>query len=237
MPNSVMKVSNNYTREYKRRNSINMTEQTTMLEISQTIPKTKKRNISGYKYHIIVGALIIIILFTWIINIPQIKFFFREKILEKNLMRNFSETEPEADPKSQNPEPLYWRNEKNIHIKKVKREINSYTKEIKLSFDNKEDFIKRENPKISLVIPVYNKESFLLPLYKSIQNQSLKDIEIIFIDDNSSDGSVKLIEEFMKEDKRIVLIKHDTNYRTFYSRNEGVRKAKGKYILFIDPDD
>jgi glycosyltransferase involved in cell wall biosynthesis len=65
----------------------------------------------------------------------------------------------------------------------------------------------------------------------------LKDIEIIFIDDNSSDGSVKLIEEFMKEDKRIVLIKHDTNYRTFYSRNEGVRKAKGKYILFIDPDD
>ena len=192
MPNSDMKFINNYTREYKRRNSINMTEQTTMLEISQTIPKTKKRNISGYKYHIIVGALIIIILFTWIINIPQIKFFFREKILEKNLMRNFSETEPEADPKSQNPEPLYWRNEKNIHIKKVKREINSYTKEIKLSFDNKEDFIKRENPKISLVIPVYNKESFLLPLYKSIQNQSLKDIEIICVDDCSTDSSYKL---------------------------------------------
>ena len=237
MPNSDMKVSNNYTGGYKRRNSINMTEKTTMLEISQTIPKPKKRDLTGYKYHIIIGVITIVILFTWLINIPQIRFFFREKILEKNLMRNFSESDPMTDPKSQNPEPLYWRNEKNIHIKKVKREINSYTKAIKLSYDNKEDFIKRENPKVSLVIPVYNKESYLLPLYKSIQNQSLKDIEIIFIDDNSSDGSVKLIEEFMKEDKRIILIKHDTNYRTFYSRNEGVRRAKGKYILFIDPDD
>ena len=240
MPNSEMNTCKYNRKEYARRNSFGIntpSEKTTMLEICQTIPKSKKRNITTYKYHLIVAILIIIIFLISIFNIPQIKFFFREKILERNLVRNFSETDLEDNPQSSSIEPLYWRNEKNLHIKRVKREINSYTKKLTLSYDDKEDFIKRENPKISLVIPVYNKEKFLLPLYKSIQNQSLKDIEIIFVDDNSSDKSVKLIEEFMKEDKRIVLIKHDVNFRTFYSRNEGVRQAKGKYILFIDPDD
>ena len=238
MPTSEMNTCSNNSVKYKRKNSIiTINEKTTMLDISQTIPKPKKRDITKYKYPLIISTLVLIIFLISILNIPQIKFFFREKILVKNMMRNFSETDHEENAQSSNPEPLYWRNEKNIHIQKVRREINSYTKKITLSYENKGDFVKRENPKISLVIPVYNKERFLLPLYKSIQNQSLKDIEIIFIDDNSSDNSVKLIEEFMKEDERIILIKHDVNFRTFYSRNEGVRKAKGKYVLFIDPDD
>ena len=234
MPNSEMNTITYDARDFKRKNSINATtEKTTMLEVSQTIPKLKKRVLSKYKYHFIVSAIIIFIILLLILNLPPIRGFFRDMLLEKNLMRNFSET----DPQSQNQEPLYWRNEKNLNIHKVKQEINSYTKKIILSYENKEDFVKRENPKISLVIPVYNKESFLLPLYKSIQNQSMKDIEIIFIDDNSSDNSAKIIQEFMEKDKRIVFIKHDINYRTFYSRNEGVKTAKGKYILFIDPDD
>ena len=234
MPNSEMNTITYNARDFKRKNSINATtEKTTMLEVSQTIPKLKKRVLSKYKYHFIVSAIIIFIILLLILNLPPIRGFFRDMLLEKNLMRNFSET----DPQSQNQEPLYWRNEKNLYIHKVKQEINSYTKKIILSYENKEDFVKRENPKISLVIPVYNKESFLLPLYKSIQNQSMKDIEIIFIDDNSSDNSAKIIQEFMEKDKRIVFIKHDINYRTFYSRNEGVKTAKGKYILFIDPDD
>ena len=234
MPNSEMNTITYDARDFKRKNSINATtEKTTMLEVSQTIPKLKKRVLSKYKYHFIVSAIIIFIILLLILNLPPIRGFFRDMLLEKNLMRNFSET----DPQSQNQEPLYWRNEKNLNIHKVKQEINSYTKKIVLSYENKEDFVKRENPKISLVIPVYNKESFLLPLYKSIQNQSMKDIEIIFIDDNSSDNSAKIIQEFMEKDKRIVFIKHDINYRTFYSRNEGVKTAKGKYILFIDPDD
>ena len=234
MPNSEMNTITYDARDFKRKNSINATtEKTTMLEVSQTIPKLKKRVLSKYKYHFIVSAIIIFIILLLILNLPPIRGFFRDMLLEKNLMRNFSET----DPQSQNQEPLYWRSEKNLNIHKVKQEINSYTKKIILSYENKEDFVKRENPKISLVIPVYNKESFLLPLYKSIQNQSMKDIEIIFIDDNSSDNSAKIIQEFMEKDKRIVFIKHDINYRTFYSRNEGVKTAKGKYILFIDPDD
>ena len=216
-------------------NNTTINEKTAMLEVSSTIPKPKKRDYFKYKYHLIASTIIIIIFILIIKNISQIKIFFKERNLERNLMRNFSEID--STPTPSEGVPLYWKDEKKLNIQKVKREINSYIKDPVLSFNNKEDFIKRENPKVSLIIPVYNKETFLLPLYKSIQNQLMKDIEIIFIDDNSSDNSVKLIEEFMKEDKRITLVKHDTNYRTFYSRNEGVRLAHGKYVLLIDPDD
>ena len=84
---------------------------------------------------------------------------------------------------------------------------------------------------------MYNKEKYIKPLYASIQRQSLKDIEIIFVDDLSKDKSIEIIEEYMKKDKRIILIKHEKNRRTFYSRNEAAKIAKGKYLLIIDPDD
>ena len=96
---------------------------------------------------------------------------------------------------------------------------------------------KSENPKISLVIPVYNKEKFIIRILRSIQNQSFKNIEIIFCDDYSYDNSSLLIEEYQKEDKRIVLIKHEKNVGTFRNRIDGVKIAKGEYIIFIDPDD
>ena len=236
MPNGEM--NNGKFKNYENKinnNNTTINEKTAMLEVSSTIPKPKKRDYFKYKYHLIASTIIIIIFIVIIKNISQIKIFFKERNLEHNLIRNFSEID--STPTPSEGVPLYWKNEKKLNIQKVKREINSYIKDPVLSFNNKEDFIKRENPKVSLIIPVYNKETFLLPLYKSIQNQSMKDIEIIFIDDNSSDNSVKLIEEFMKEDKRITLVKHDTNYRTFYSRNEGVRLAHGKYVLLIDPDD
>ena len=236
MPNGEM--NNGKFKNYENKNNNNNTtinEKTAMLEVSSTIPKPKKRDYFKYKYHLIASTIIIIIFILIIKNISQIKIFFKERNLERNLMRNFSEID--STPTPSEGVPLYWKNEKKLNIQKVKREINSYIKDPVLSFNNKDDFIKRENPKVSLIIPVYNKETFLLPLYKSIQSQSMKDIEIIFIDDNSSDNSVKIIEEFMKEDKRITLVKHDTNYRTFYSRNEGVRLAHGKYVLLIDPDD
>ena len=239
MPNSEMNNNNNCIDEYKKSNyHLTVNEKTTMLEVCQTIPKEKKKIFSNYKCIIITSVIIFIIFFIFVKNISRIKHIIRERHLEINIMRNFSEIDnTNTNTTSQEQKPLYWKNEKKLSIKKVKREINSYIKNSEISYKNKEDFVKRENPKVSLVIPVYNKESFLIPLYKSILNQSMKDIEIIFIDDNSSDDSVKLIQTFMKEDKRIVLINHDINYRTFYSRNEGVRMAKGKYILFIDPDD
>ena len=102
---------------------------------------------------------------------------------------------------------------------------------------DKNKYNKTENPKISVVIPVYNKEKFLLRVLRSIQNQSLKDIEIIFCDDGSYDNGPKLIEKFQKEDGRIILIKHGINKGTLITRNDGANIAKGEYLLFHDGDD
>ena len=66
-------------------------------------------------------------------------------------------------------------------------------------------FKKVYAPKISIISPVYNREKFLLRFIKSIQHQNFFDIEIIFVDDNSSDNSVKVIKKYMKKDKRILL--------------------------------
>lgn len=94
-----------------------------------------------------------------------------------------------------------------------------------------------ENPKISIISPVYNREKYILRFLSSIQNQSFKDIEILFVDDFSLDNSLKLIEFLQKKDKRIKLIKNKKNKGTFISRNIGILKSKGKYLMIPDPDD
>ena len=96
---------------------------------------------------------------------------------------------------------------------------------------------KLEYPKISIIIPVYNKELFILRILRSIQNQSFKEIEIIFCDDYSTDNSTKLIEQYQKEDERIVLLKQEKNRGTLRNRIDGAKIAKGEYILFLDADD
>ena len=92
-------------------------------------------------------------------------------------------------------------------------------------------------PKISIIIPVYNREQYILRILRSIQNQSMKDFEIIFVDDFSDDSSVNLIKNYQKEDERIILIEHSKNEGTLITRNDGVLKAKAEYIMFADSDD
>ena len=65
----------------------------------------------------------------------------------------------------------------------------------------------------------------------------MKDIEIIFVDDASTDNSSQIIHSFIKKDKRIIYIKNKINKGAFYSRNQGILLSKGKYILIHDPDD
>ena len=93
-------------------------------------------------------------------------------------------------------------------------------------------------PKISVIIPYYNKDKFSLfiPL-RSIQNQSFKDIEIIFVDDGSPNNKLNEIFDEMKNDNRIILLKHKENKGTLMSRADGVRFASGEYILNLDQDD
>jgi glycosyltransferase involved in cell wall biosynthesis len=92
-------------------------------------------------------------------------------------------------------------------------------------------------PKISFISTVFNKENYLSQLITSIQNQILKEFEIIFIDDCSDDKSIIIINRFKKMDKRIKLIKNNQNRGTLYSRSQGAIHSKGEYIIFIDSDD
>ena len=90
--------------------------------------------------------------------------------------------------------------------------------------------------KISIIIPVYNVEQYLKACLDSVVNQTLKDIEIIIINDGSPDNSDKIINEYISKHKNIIYIK-DTNHGQGHARNEGIKLAKSKYIMFLDSDD
>lgn len=94
-----------------------------------------------------------------------------------------------------------------------------------------------ENPKVSIIIPVYNAKKFIQPCLTNCITQTLKEIEIIVIDDKSTDNTVDIVKEVMKKDERIKLIELDKNYRQGYARNVAIKEAKADYILFLDVDD
>ena len=106
--------------------------------------------------------------------------------------------------------------------------------------DSKPDIPKvdtKAKPKLSIVIPVYNEELYIKNVVKSIQLQSLKEVEILFVDDKSTDKSVKKILELKKKDPRIKLIKNAKNRGILYNRIYGGLQARGDYVSFIDADD
>lgn len=94
------------------------------------------------------------------------------------------------------------------------------------------------NPKVSLVIPVYNcLEAYLRQCLESVVGQTLQELEIILVDDCSTDGSLAVLEEYAKKDPRIVLLKHETNQGISITRNHGAEAVTGEYLYFIDCDD
>ena len=94
-----------------------------------------------------------------------------------------------------------------------------------------------ENPKITLVIPMYNEENNVLPIIRSIQNQNLQDFEIICVNDNSNDGTLSILKSLQKEDPRINIITNKVNRGVIYNRIYGGMQAKGEYVTFLDADD
>lgn len=96
---------------------------------------------------------------------------------------------------------------------------------------------RNDNPDISIIITTYNQGHCIYKCLRSIQNQSAKNLEIIIIDDCSLDNSTEIIEDFQKNDERIILLKHDKNEGTIKTRVDGIKIAKGKYITIIDGDD
>ena len=91
-------------------------------------------------------------------------------------------------------------------------------------------------PKVSVIIPVYNVEAYLRKCLDSVVNQTLKDIEIICVDDGSTDGSAAILEEYAAKDVRIKIIKQE-NAGVNVTRKEGLKLATGEWITFCDADD
>ena len=91
-------------------------------------------------------------------------------------------------------------------------------------------------PKISIIIPVYNTEKYLVKCLDSLLYQSLEDIEIICINDGSTDNSQQILDNYAKKDKRIKVI-HQDNKKQGAARNRGVEIATGEYIGYVDSDD
>ena len=92
------------------------------------------------------------------------------------------------------------------------------------------------NPKVSVIIPVYNVRKYLAESLDSIINQTYKNLEIIIINDGSDDGSEIICEEYAKKDPRIKLI-HRENGGLSAARNTGLDNMTGKYVAFLDSDD
>ena len=91
-------------------------------------------------------------------------------------------------------------------------------------------------PKISIIVPVYNVEKYLSKCLDSLINQTLKDIEIIAVNDGSTDNSLSVLKDYAKKDSRIVIIDKE-NSGPGACRNMGIEKATGEFIQFVDSDD
>ena len=90
---------------------------------------------------------------------------------------------------------------------------------------------------VSIIIPVYNSSKYIEETIKSINSQTYKNYEAIFIDDCSTDNSVEIIEKYRNINKNMILIKIEKHIGVSRTRNIGIKKAKGRYLTFLDSDD
>lgn len=90
---------------------------------------------------------------------------------------------------------------------------------------------------VSVIVPIYQVRDYLAQCLRSLQNQDYRNLEILLIDDCSTDGSLQIAEDFASQDSRISIIRNPQNLGLGASRNVGLRQAKGEYVLFLDSDD
>lgn len=93
-----------------------------------------------------------------------------------------------------------------------------------------------DQPKVSVIIPVYNTEKYLRECLDSAVNQTLKDIEIICVDDGSTDGSLEILHEYAAKDSRFSVFSQENSGQSV-ARNVAMKRAHGKYFFFLDSDD
>lgn len=90
---------------------------------------------------------------------------------------------------------------------------------------------------ISVIVPVYNSEKYIERCLESIITQTYKNLQIIVVNDGSTDNSKSIVNNYIKKDKRIILLDHEYNKGLYHSRITGIEKASGEYIGFVDSDD
>ena len=92
-------------------------------------------------------------------------------------------------------------------------------------------------PKVSIIVPVYNVEKYLADCIDSLISQTMQEIEIICVDDNSQDGSYNILKQYAAKDPRITLLHNEENRGTLFARKNGVMNSRGEFIMFVDSDD
>lgn len=95
---------------------------------------------------------------------------------------------------------------------------------------------KRPQPELSVIVPVYNTETFITTCLDSILSQKGVNMEVIIVNDGSTDNSVDILKRYAKQDSRI-RYECQKNQGLSVARNTGLRSAVGKYVLFVDSDD
>ena len=90
---------------------------------------------------------------------------------------------------------------------------------------------------VSVIVPIYNVEGYIKDCIDSLINQTYRDVEIILIDDGSTDGSGMIIDRYAKKDSRIISVHQPKNAGVSAARNTGLKQARGEYIVFVDADD
>ena len=107
---------------------------------------------------------------------------------------------------------------------------------IKRNANEKQFNINKNSPKISIFLPIFNKSKYLRRSITSIQKQTLKDIEILAVNDGSTDNSLDILKEMSEKDPRIKII-NQKNRGSLFSRANGILNSKGEYLMSLDPDD
>lgn len=131
--------------------------------------------------------------------------------------------------------------EKAIYINQIITIYNWKEKYLNKDYNTSYDILKSkhqtQNPAISIVIPVYNTSQFVKECIDSIINQTFKDIEIICVNDGSSDKSLDILKDYLDKDISFKIVTYQDNKGLSYARNVGIKQANGEYIYTIDSDD
>ena len=212
--------------------------------------KSKKEKLKISKQNIHFNGFILFFIFIiitiLILNILHFKQKYKEKISLQELIKNEIENLKNNEIYFDNNDIINIQSISNVSDEILQKDIDKEFQEMQeyiymsingTLINKNEIFIKSENPKISIIISVYNAEQYLKNAITSIHNQDFKDIEIIIVDDCSKDNTVNVIKELMEKDPRISFYQNKENKGTLYTKTKGVLLSKGKYVMILDQDD